>query len=283
MNYWLLQANPDQFDVTTYVEQFENIYWSLKKEAWQRKAAVGDEVFIWRAQGSSKAPSGVVAHGYVTEPATEKGKVRHAGELAENLWQAGYSELSTVKLGIRLTSRRTTPEAGMLLKKHFLSDPVLSRAQIITVRSGAVFLLPQPQAQRIRDLWFGDGATEEFESTSGLEGAVTERIHRIRERDRSLVSTAKRLFLEKHGSLFCSVCGFSFSKVYGALGQDFIEAHHTKPVGERDGASETRVEDLVMVCSNCHRMIHRDGKYEENYKRLVAMFDSTASSLTASR
>lgn len=283
MNYWLLQANPDQFDVTNYVERFDDIYWSLKKEAWQRKAAVGDEVFIWRAQGSSKAPSGVVAHGYVSEPATEKDKVRHAEKLAESLWQTGYSELSSIKLGIRLTSRRTTPESGMVLKKHFLSDPVLSRAQIITVRSGAVFLLPQPQAQRIRELWFGEGATEEFESTSGLEGAVTERVHRIRERDRSLVSTAKRLFVEKHGRLFCSICQFSFPKTYGELGEDFIEAHHTKPVGERNGATETKVEDLVMVCSNCHRMIHRNGDYDENYRRLMSMFSSPDTNRASSR
>jgi len=171
----------------------------------------------------------------------------------------------------------------MLLKKHFLSDPVLSRAQIITVRSGAVFLLPQLQAQRIRELWFGEGATEEFEGTSGLEGAVTLRIHRIRERDRSLVSTAKRLFVEKHGGLFCAVCRFSFSKTYGELGEDFIEAHHTKPVGERNGATETKVEDLVMVCSNCHRMIHRNGDYDENYRRLMSMFSLPDTSRALSR
>lgn len=283
MNYWLLQANPDQFDVTSYVDRFDDIYWSLKKEAWQRKAAVGDEVFIWRAQGSSKVPSGIVAHGYVTEPATEKAKVRYAEKLAENLWQTGYSELSSIKLGIRLTSRRTTPEAGMVLKKHFLSDPVLSRAQIITVRSGAVFLLPQFQAQRIRELWFGDSAAEEFESASGLEGAVTERVNRIRERDRSLVSTAKRLFVEKHGSLFCSVCLFSFPKTYGDLGEDFIKAHHMKPVGERNGACETKVEDLVMVCSNCHRMIHRNSDYEENYRRLLSLFGSPDTGRALSR
>lgn len=30
--------------------------------------------------------------------------------------------------------------------------------------------------------------------------------------------------------LHCSVCGFDFEQVYGEIGRDFIEAHHTKPV-----------------------------------------------------
>ena len=84
MNSWLLQANPDQFDVTTYVERFTDIYWSIKKEAWQRRAAVGDEVFIWRAMGSAKVESGVIACGYITEPATEKDRVRYPKMLQMN-------------------------------------------------------------------------------------------------------------------------------------------------------------------------------------------------------
>lgn len=54
------------------------------------------------------------------------------------------------------------------------------------------------------------------------------------------------------------VCDFDFEDVYGELGKDFIEVHHTKPLSSLD--QETIVnpqEDLVCLCSNCHRMIHR--------------------------
>jgi len=44
---------------------------------------------------------------------------------------------------------------------------------------------------------------------------------------------------------------------YGNRGIGFIECHHTKPVSMLDGKSTTRIEDLALVCSNCHRMIHR--------------------------
>ena len=45
-------------------------------------------------------------------------------------------------------------------------------------------------------------------------------------------------------------------EVSGAHGRDFIEAHHTTPLSHLDGERETRVEDLTLVCANCHRMLH---------------------------
>jgi hypothetical protein len=43
----------------------------------------------------------------------------------------------------------------------------------------------------------------------------------------------------------------------GDRGIGFIECHHTKPVSMLDGESRTHIDDLAMVCSNCHRTIHR--------------------------
>ena len=65
------------------------------------------------------------------------------------------------------------------------------------------------------------------------------------------------MFLEKHGKLYCEVCGFNFEEKYGDLGKDFIEAHHVKAVSSMKEDEKTKLEDLVMVCSNCHSMIHR--------------------------
>ena len=56
----------------------------------------------------------------------------------------------------------------------------------------------------------------------------------------------------------CVVCGFDFEETYGERGKDFIEVHHTKPLYElKDEVKLTPGIDLVCVCSNCHRMIHR--------------------------
>src|SRR5438874_888867 len=41
------------------------------------------------------------------------------------------------------------------------------------------------------------------------------------------------------------------------VGEGFIQCHHTKPLYEVTGAAQTRLEDLALVCSNWHRIVHR--------------------------
>ena len=89
------------------------------------------------------------------------------------------------------------------------------------------------------------------------EGNIIERIHLKRERNSKVVEIAKREFKQKHGKLFCIVCKFDFKEQYGDIGEDFIEGHHTKPISEMKPDEETKPEDIAMVCSNCHRMLHR--------------------------
>lgn len=90
------------------------------------------------------------------------------------------------------------------------------------------------------------------------EGKQTLRQHLIRERNPRLIKIAKKEFKKEHdGKLYCEVCGFDFFAKYGELGADFIEAHHIKPISEMKDGEKTNVNDIVMLCSNCHRMIHR--------------------------
>ncbi|MEK4536336.1 HNH endonuclease [Peribacillus sp. FSL K6-1552] len=60
-----------------------------------------------------------------------------------------------------------------------------------------------------------------------------------------------------HGTI-CKVCDFNFEEVYGERGKDFIEVHHIKPLStfKYEMVIDPK-EDLVPVCSNCHRVIHR--------------------------
>ena len=83
------------------------------------------------------------------------------------------------------------------------------------------------------------------------------RIHRYRERDTKLVKRKKERVLKEIGTLSCEVCGFYFVEVYGDRGYGFIECHHTKPVSEFMVGERTKISDLSLICSNCHRMIHK--------------------------
>lgn len=64
--------------------------------------------------------------------------------------------------------------------------------------------------------------------------------------------------LKIHGYT-CVACNFNFEEKYGKHGKNYIEIHHVKPLSEND--SEKMIDpkkDLVPVCANCHRMIHRE-------------------------
>ncbi|TBV25540.1 restriction endonuclease [Meridianimaribacter sp. CL38] len=89
------------------------------------------------------------------------------------------------------------------------------------------------------------------------EGKKALRKHIARERNPKLIRLAKEKFINENGRLLCEVCDFDFEKEYGELGKGFIEGHHSKPVSELEENEKTKIEDIVMVCSNCHKMLHR--------------------------
>ena len=97
---------------------------------------------------------------------------------------------------------------------------------------------------------------DEPEIQEAEEGRVLTRLHRIRERSRKLVEGKKKAVLKLNGCLSCEACGFDFSKKYGSAGEGLIDVHHTKPVHTLTHGDKTRLEDLVLLCSNCHRVVH---------------------------
>lgn len=97
---------------------------------------------------------------------------------------------------------------------------------------------------------------EEDYGVEAEEGRILTRVHRRRERNRAIVERRKSKALRDHGKLVCEACGFDFADAYGERGRGFIECHHTKPVHTLSPRSRTRLEDLALLCANCHRMIH---------------------------
>jgi len=89
------------------------------------------------------------------------------------------------------------------------------------------------------------------------EGRILYRRHRVRERDRRLVQRKKQSVQQRTGRLACEVCAFEFEAVYGRRGAGYIECHHTIPLAQETSVRTTRLGDLAVVCSNCHRMLHR--------------------------
>lgn len=104
------------------------------------------------------------------------------------------------------------------------------------------------------------------------EGKEKFRQHRYLERDGKIVRLAKARRLAGTGKLECEICKFDFNASYGEIGSGFIEAHHKTPVSQLAGAKKTKIEDLALVCSNCHRMLHR-GETVSSIEQLKSKYD----------
>ncbi|HBE68629.1 MAG TPA: hypothetical protein DDW52_10830 [Planctomycetaceae bacterium] len=87
----------------------------------------------------------------------------------------------------------------------------------------------------------------EFSTTEGRRVLVQ---HLVRERDSSLARRKR----ESAESFACEVCGFDAEAFYGVA---YCEVHHKKVLGEAEGEQEISLDDLAIVCANCHRQIHR--------------------------
>ena len=116
-------------------------------------------------------------------------------------------------------------------------------------------------AKRFQDaLYVGEvEAIKELPRREYEEGRKKLVQHSLLERVRNvtLVRDAKLIFKKKHGRFFCEVCEFDFAEEYGARGKDYIEAHHRLPISQLSEAVKVKIDDLALVCSNCHRMLHR--------------------------
>jgi|GEM_PF-2949240 Predicted restriction endonuclease len=91
-----------------------------------------------------------------------------------------------------------------------------------------------------------------LEQHLALEGSIALRNHLERERDPAIVKLKK----QSAETLQCEACGFSFKESYGELAAGYCEVHHLLPLATLVTARKTRLEDLAILCANCHRVAH---------------------------
>lgn len=95
------------------------------------------------------------------------------------------------------------------------------------------------------------------------------KFHYVKTYERNPESRIKAI--EFHGTK-CVCCGFDFSEQYGKHGEGYIEIHHLKPLSNLGKEVIVNPEtDLVPVCANCHRMIHRRKDHVLSIEELTGM------------
>jgi len=92
-------------------------------------------------------------------------------------------------------------------------------------------------------------------------------------RSKLLRDKAIKHFTDENGRIKCKVCDFDFEEIYGEHGKGYIEIHHQKPVFQFDGDDMKKtiseaLENLIPVCANCHRMIHRNRDNSLSYDEI---------------
>lgn len=270
MNSWILQGNPDQFDIDKYMSTADVIYWSIKYPKHEQLMKKGDQVFFWRSKGKSNNLYGIVAYGIIITEPIDRNLISEEIQKYDNLWKGSHQEKSKIKVGVKIIDFRLTEDAGMITSDDFSKDEILRNSAIIKSRIGTVFHLSNNEFKRISEYWNEVSPSNQIHESyeySVYEGNPKLRKHIIRERNKTLRNIAISNFLKKNGSIFCEICGFNFEKTYGELGKDYIEVHHFEPLSKRKENKKSQVSDLKLLCSNCHRIVHR-GDPIENYQSL---------------
>jgi|JI10StandDraft_1071094.scaffolds.fasta_scaffold375844_3 hypothetical protein len=102
-----------------------------------------------------------------------------------------------------------------------------------------------------------------FQDYPAIENRKIVSLHSRRERSTQLANSAKL-----RDGFNCRVCDFNFADTYGELGREFAEAHHIIALSKLRQNVKTKVSDLITVCSNCHRMLHRMDGQANDFKKL---------------
>lgn len=81
-----------------------------------------------------------------------------------------------------------------------------------------------------------------------MEGGKSYVTHLLSERNSQIVK-----LLKSSGSCVCEICSDDFKVRYGF---EYIEAHHKVPVSTKAAKVDVVLEDLALLCSNCHSAVH---------------------------
>ena len=109
----------------------------------------------------------------------------------------------------------------------------------------------------------------ESEEIHAIEGGRKLVTHLKIEREPRIAREAIVRYVRDLGPV-CSLCTLDFSRRYNlGTGEHCLEAHHKLPLSYRSAPSRTNLEDFLIVCPSCHRVIHRKRAFDEKSIMLI--------------
>lgn len=238
MKYWLIPCNINTYDITGAFKNLKSIDW--KQSTKLKSAEIGDIVLIYVS-----TPYSCIK--YVSEiKAVNKSNVTIDDTTyvinGKNYVEYGnYMELKMLnEVEEGYLSLENLQENGM---RGSIQGPRSINGELLDFVLS--YLHPYIDESQSEDLM--------LENFIYKEGKMIKQYGTRYERNQELRTKA----IEIHG-LTCKCCGFNYEEVYGEVGKGFIEIHHIIPMYSiKEEINVNPKTDLVPLCSNCHKMIHR--------------------------
>ncbi len=270
-NTYLFQGNPRYYDMDTYLATHSYIYWRCPN--YKDKIQIGDKAILWRA--GKKA--GMIAVGVIVEIPTPASKIQFPELLGQRFWTSDEMDVDDIKIGIKIKDVRLTYDESSTSREHFKLNPIVSKHRIITNPTGTVFKLEGAVADAMFLDWNNTSDLEIGESTSSeifdSEGKYRYVLHKRRERSSALRKAKVKHFLTTNDFIHCELCRVNLNEKYpSSLSEGYIEVHHINPISTLAEHTPTHIDDLILLCPNCHRMVHRTKDAEKNLEDLKVWF-----------
>ncbi len=248
---WFFQSNPEKHDVVGRMRDQDEFYWITPQHF--RDVHSGDQVWLYE----SGPDAGIVGVAQVlTEPI-----ITGAEAVADNFDRDREKfEKPQYRVQLRVLKIVDPRLPNVVLREA----PVVGNHRILWAGATAtVFPIREDQVVVLYQL-LGSGEVfapvsmhDQVEESAFTEGSWKLRLHFIRERNSAVVLMKKEQTVAADGKLECECCGFDFHAAYGDVGHAFAECHHEVPLAAHNAEYAVTPDDLRIVCSNCHRMLHR--------------------------
>ena len=237
MAAYLLTWNPRRFhtwDELTWLDEEKHSDWSCGSRL---SMEVGSRVYLFK-QGS--APRGIVASGRTTSDVFQR---KHWDPTrASKREKANYVD---VRFDV------------VLLDEAFPAHEIKTLSAINWRTQMSGIRIPDEVAGELERRWAAFAklgkAAELHRQIRAVENTLTEVRTYVRGRDRRLRDRA----LQMAGGV-CAACKFHFGGFLQGLGQRVLQVHHQRQLSASDRPRITTLKDLVVLCANCHAMVHAD-------------------------
>lgn len=140
---WLLQGNPEIFDIDAYLGEASYKYWSCPK--FHKEIQAGDKAFFYRC-GKGAA---VIAKGTILEVPVSREQVKYPELLSE----FNKEKKIVFKVGVNIDETRVSNPENTVSRYDLLHDTLLKENSLITSRQSSVFKLTEGQRNSLENLW----------------------------------------------------------------------------------------------------------------------------------